>query len=70
MLGTLATLVAYRRQPKALFMMKHPIRTVQLMKLRHEMKEIVTAQRIAAGVGAALLAVPLGIWLGRQLGEG
>lgn len=66
MLGTLATLVAYQRQPKALFVMKHPVRTVQLMKLRHDVKERLTAPSLAAGLGAAALAIPVGIWLGRQ----
>lgn len=68
MFGAVVNAVGYARKPKATFVMRHPVRTFRIMKFRREMKHAFTPRRIALGIGAAAVAVPLGYWLGRRMG--
>lgn len=66
MLGNIATMVSYRRSPRTSFAMKHPVRTVRLLRAKRNMKKAVTSPKIALTVGAAALAIPLGFWIGSR----
>lgn len=68
MFGAVVNAVGYARKPKATFFMIHPVRALKTMKFRREVKHAFTPRRIALGIGAAAVAVPLGYWLGRRLG--
>lgn len=68
--GAVTTMLGYARKPKAKFILRHPIKAVRIMKFRHDVKEAFTPQRIALGVGAAALAVPVGVWVGRKFAGG
>ncbi len=70
MFGAVVNAVGYARKPKATFVLRHPVRAVRIMKFRHDVKETFTPRRIALGIGAAAVMVPLGYWLGRKMGLG
>lgn len=70
MLGAVATMVGYARKPKPTFFLRHPVRAVRIMRFRHGVREAFTPRRVALGLGAAAVAVPVGMWLGRKLGSG
>ncbi len=70
MFGAMATMVGYARKPKATFILKHPVKAVRILKFRHDVRETLAPRRVALGLGAAALAVPLGVWLGRRIGIG
>lgn len=55
---------AYTKAPRTTFAVGHPVKTVRLAKMRWDMKHA-WAPRVAA-VGAAALALPLGMALGRM----
>ena len=63
MIGTLLKAVAYSKAPRATFTVLHPARAVQFRKLKWDMRHA-PAPRLTA-VGAAALALPIGLWLGR-----
>jgi hypothetical protein len=67
MIGSLAKMVAYNKAPRATFAVMHPRKALRLRKLRKDMLTS-PATRVAA-IGAAAVALPLGLWLGR-LGRG
>jgi hypothetical protein len=57
MIGTIATLVGYRKAPKATYVLKHPIKgTAAFMAAKK------ISPSTAVGIGAAVVAVPLGLW--------
>ncbi|HSJ07998.1 MAG TPA: hypothetical protein VK936_14940 [Longimicrobiales bacterium] len=64
MIGSIAKMVAYNKAPKTTFALLHPKKALRLRKFRRDMAHS-TAPRVAA-IGAAVLALPLGLWLGRR----
>lgn len=67
MIGTALKLIAYSKAPKTTFTVRHPVKAVRLKKLGWDMKHAY-APRIAA-IGAAALALPIGMWLGGRNGR-
>jgi hypothetical protein len=67
MVGTALKLVAYTKAPRTTFTVRHPVKAVRLKKMQWDMKHAY-APRLAA-VGAALLVLPLGLWLGGRNGR-
>ncbi|MGH7481309.1 MAG: hypothetical protein ACRELV_04085 [Longimicrobiales bacterium] len=59
MIGKLATLIGYRKAPKATFVAKHPVKGTAALLAIHP-------KRTVAGLGAAALALPLGVWYARR----
>lgn len=59
MVGKIATLIGYKKAPKATFVMKHPVKGTAALMAVHP-------KRTLAGLGAAVAAVPLGIWYARR----
>ena len=66
--GAVVNAVGYARKPKATFVMRHPVRAVRIMKFRRGVKHAFTPRRIALGIGATAVAMPLGYWPGRRMG--
>jgi hypothetical protein len=64
MIGSIAKMVAYSKAPKTTFAVLHPKQALRLRKFRRDMTHS-PAPRVAA-IGAAALALPLGLWLGRR----
>jgi len=67
-LGTIASFVAYGKKPGAMFMLRHPVKTVKMARMRRNLRRIMGSRRVALGMGAAAMAIPVGIWIGRKLG--
>jgi len=58
MLGKVLTLVGYARAPKATFVMRHPVKgTAALLAAKS------TARGTKIGLGAAAVALPIGVWM-------
>lgn len=68
MLDGVKTLVSYTRRPKTTYFLKHPVKAIRIARARHDIKEAFQPRRVAIGLGAAALAVPLGLWIGRKFG--
>lgn len=68
MVGSLLRMVAYRKAPKTTFAVMHPGKALRLKKFRWDMKHAY-APRVTA-LGAAALALPIGLWLGRHRSNG
>ncbi|NLG61600.1 MAG: hypothetical protein GX539_05095 [Candidatus Cloacimonetes bacterium] len=66
MVGNLLKTYAYAKAPRATFMVGHPVKSARLAKMRWDMKHA-WAPRVAA-IGAAAVALPLGLALGRAMG--
>ncbi|HEX2167338.1 MAG TPA: hypothetical protein VHG09_08935 [Longimicrobiales bacterium] len=64
MIGTLFKAVAYSKAPRATFTMLHPGKAVRFRKFQWDMRHAY-APRVTA-LGAAALALPVGLWLGRK----
>lgn len=62
------TLVSYVKKPKTTFMLKHPLKAMRAARVRHDLKEAFQPKRVAIGLGAAALAVPIGLWIGKKFG--
>jgi hypothetical protein len=67
MVGTALKVLAYKKAPRTTFMLRHPVKAARLRKARWDMRHAY-APRMAA-VGAALVALPLGLWLGKRNGR-
>lgn len=67
MIGTLLRAIAYSKAPRATFTVMHPGKAVRFRKFQWDMKHAY-APRVTA-LGAAALALPVGLWLGRRRGE-
>jgi hypothetical protein len=67
MIGTLFKAIAYSKAPRATFTMLHPAKAVRYRKFRWDMRHAY-APRVTA-LGAAALALPIGLWLGRRNGR-
>lgn len=65
MFNAIATLYTYRTAPKATFFVKHPIRALAARRLLSRLTGE-TARKVALGTGAAVVALPIGLWLGRK----
>jgi type II secretory pathway component PulM len=59
MLAGITKLVGYTKAPKATYMMLHPIRGVRQWRASRQPRNRATL----AGAGAAVLALPVGLWL-------
>lgn len=64
MIGTIFKAIAYSKAPRATFTMLHPGKAVRFRKFQWDMKNAY-APRVSA-LGAAAVALPLGLWLGRK----
>ncbi|HEX6132902.1 MAG TPA: hypothetical protein VFZ24_02890 [Longimicrobiales bacterium] len=64
MIGTLLKAVAYSKAPRTTFSVLHPAKAVLFRKFQWDMRHA-HAPRVTA-IGAAALALPLGMWLGRK----
>ena len=64
MLGSLLKGYAYAQNPKLTFTTLHPVQALQLRKMQYDL-EHAYAPRVTA-IAAAAVALPLGVWLGRQ----
>ena len=65
MIGTLLRVFAYSKAPRTTFTMLHPTKAVLFRKFQWDMRHAY-APRVTA-LGAAALALPVGLWLGRRL---
>jgi len=58
MLRRVMTLIGYSKAPKATFVLKHPVKgTAALLAAKG------TSRGTKVGLGAAAVALPLGVWL-------
>lgn len=67
MIGTALKLIAYSKAPKTTFAVRHPVKAVRLKKMTWDMRHAY-APRVAA-IGAAAVAIPIGLWLGGRTGR-
>jgi len=63
MIRTMAKVFAYSKAPRTTFALSHPRESVRLAKARWDLRHAY-APRLAA-VSAAILALPIGIMIGR-----
>ncbi len=68
MLGEIATMTGYVKAPKRTYVVRHPVKAMRMARVRRDVGDIFTPARLALGVGA-LVAIPLGLWLGRRILE-
>jgi hypothetical protein len=68
MFSGVKTLVRYTKKPKTTFFLRHPLKAIRVARVRHDVKEALQPKRVAIGLGAAALAVPVGLWIGRKFG--
>lgn len=64
MIGSIARMYAYSKAPKTTFALRHPRTAIRLGKAKWDMKHAF-APRVAA-LGAAAVALPIGLWLGSR----
>ncbi|CAN5629665.1 hypothetical protein BH23GEM9_BH23GEM9_05360 [soil metagenome] len=67
MIGSLLKMVAYSKAPRATFALAHPGKAMKLLRFRRELVNSPVPR--AAALGAAVLALPLGMALGRLTGR-
>ena len=60
MIGKIANLMAYKRAPKATYVMKHPVKGTKALLAAKGAKGLVTGR--TGLVLGAVAAVPIGIW--------
>jgi hypothetical protein len=63
MIGSIIKMMAYNKAPRTTFALAHPKETLRLWRFRRQLRTSPVPR--AAAVGAAALALPLGIALGR-----
>jgi hypothetical protein len=68
MIGAIIKAAAYSRAPKTTFAVLNPRKAVRLKKFGWDMKHAY-APRVTA-IGAAAIALPIGLWLGRRRRNG
>jgi hypothetical protein len=66
MIGRVATLVGYKKAPKATFVMKHPVKGTKAFLAAKGVKGLVTGR--TGMVLGALAAVPVGLWAASKMG--
>ena len=64
MLKNLIKLFAYSNFPKTTFAVRHPGDAARMVKMRRNVRHTMRSQRMA-GIGAALIAIPVGYVIGR-----
>lgn len=64
MVRTILKMAAYSKAPKTTFAVMHPRKAARMKKFGWDMKHA-PAPRVSA-IGAAALALPIGLWLGRR----
>lgn len=64
MIRSIIKAVAYKKAPRTTFAVLHPRSAVRMKKFGWDMRHA-AAPRVTA-VGAAALALPIGLWLGRR----
>jgi hypothetical protein len=65
MLAKIASLVAYKKAPKATYVMKHPVKGTRAFLAAKGAKGLVTGR--TGMVLGALAAVPVGVWAASRL---
>ena len=65
MIGRIANLVAYKKAPKATYVMKHPVKGTKAFLAAKGAKGLVTGR--TGLVLGALAAVPVGVWAASRL---
>ncbi len=66
MLGRLASFRPRVRASRTTLVFRDPVRAIRIVPRGHTATRIFAAERWALGLGAAILMLPLGIWLGRR----
>ena len=64
MIRSIVKMYAYSKAPKAMFAIRHPRTALKLRKTQWDLRNAY-APRLAA-IGAAAVALPLGLWLGSR----
>jgi hypothetical protein len=65
MIGKIATMVGYKKAPKATFMLKHPVKGTKALLAARGVKGLVTGR--TGMVLGAVAAVPVGLWAASKL---
>ena len=65
MIRKLANLMAYKKAPKATYLLKHPVKGTKMLVAAKGAKGLVTG-RTGAVLGT-LAAIPVGIWAARKV---
>jgi hypothetical protein len=60
MIGKLATIVGYKKAPKATFVLRHPVKGTKAYLAARGLKGLVTGR--SGMVLGAVAAVPVGLW--------
>lgn len=68
MLAKLATLIGYKKAPKATFVMRHPVKGTKAFLAARGVKGLVTGR--TGLVLGAVAAVPLGLWARARMNGG
>jgi hypothetical protein len=68
MVRSLIKLAAYSKAPRATFAVLHPGKALRVKKFGWDLRHA-AAPRVTA-LGAAAIALPLGLWLGRRRRNG
>jgi hypothetical protein len=68
MIGKIANLIAYKKAPKATYVLKHPVKGTKALLAAKGAKALVTG-RTGLALGA-LAAVPVGLWAVSQMSSG
>lgn len=66
MLRKLAALASRTRAPRTTLVFRRPVRAIRFVRGRHDLTRGPAAERWALGLGAAVLMLPIGFWLGRK----
>jgi hypothetical protein len=66
MIGRVATLIGYKKAPKATFLMKHPVKGTKAFLAARGAKGLVTGR--TGLVLGAVAAVPVGLWAASKMG--
>jgi len=61
-IGSILTMAGYPKAPRATFMLKHPVKSWKIVRMRRTMRHRLADPRFMAGLGAAL-ALPIGLWV-------
>lgn len=65
MIGKLANLMAYKKAPKATYVLKHPVKGTKALVAAKGLKGLVTGK--TGAVLGTIAAVPVGLWASRRL---
>lgn len=68
MFGKIANVLAYKKAPKATYIMKHPVKGTKALIAAKGAKSLVTGR--TGLVLGTLAAIPVGVWAASQLGSG